>query len=260
MKKFSVIIPYTYGGELRKKNLKVLLDCIQNQTFQDFDLIITEELINTVHSSVSMQMMLHYNVTHHMLKNDKLFNKSWIINVAMKEIETESALVIDADMLFGNDYFQKVADYKEAHNMKFFIAYLYLDLLKGKDEPQVRRTSSFKLEAVGGSWFVDKDYFFDKVGGMNENYFGFGAEDNDIWQRINYLHGTDPIPMMPYNMQHQYHDWAPAADGRLDLLNRTWNHPDTVIEKLKEANLGQKSGPTLIDISDVTIEERRYTI
>jgi hypothetical protein len=150
-------------------------------------------------------------------------------------------------------------------DFKFFCAYLYLKLLPGKDNPTDRLVSSKYLEAIGGAWFCYKDFFFNTLGGMNENYFGYGAEDNDMWWRVQYWYtkvfnnGEQyPIPMLPFNMEHQYHDWAPFTSERYDMLNKTRNHPDIVLKRLVEAQLGKESGPTLIKTDDISVETLWY--
>ena len=165
-----------------------------------------------------------------------------------------------------NTHLGEVFIYRDAQpQFKFFCAYLYLKLQPGKDNPVERLTSSLHLQAVGGAWFCYKDFLFNTLGGMNENYFGYGAEDNDMWWRVqlwfNKTLGNNmayPIPMMPVNMVHQYHDWAPFTSERYDMLNKTRNHPEIVTQRLIEANLGKESGPTLIEIKDIPVETLWY--
>lgn len=259
----SIIIPYTYGGSVRERALAVLLDSLKEQLFQPFELTVVEEVIKGAKST----FIGHERVNHHIvLRDDRKFNKSWIVNVAARKANTNSLLLIDADSKMRKEHLGEVFTYRNAQpQFKFFCAYLYLKLQPGKDNPVERLTSSLYLQAVGGAWFCYKDFFFNTLGGMNENYFGYGAEDNDMWCRVqswyNKTLGNNseyPIPMMPVNMIHQYHDWAPFKSDRYDMLNKTKNHPDIVTERLIAAKLGKESGPTVIETKDIPIEKVWY--
>ena len=262
-KEFSIIIPYTQGKSDREQALQVCLNSFTSQVFQSFDLIVVEEVLGNNEPKFNG----HPRVNKHIvLRDNRLFNKSWIINVAVRQIETNCFLVIDADSKMKPQHLEEVFLYKfNQPQFKFFCAYLYLKLLPGKDNPQERLVSSVHLEAVGGAWLCYKDFFFNTLGGMNENYFGYGAEDNDMWWRVQHWYTNSfnngavyPIPMLPFNMEHQYHDWAPFTSERYDMLNKTRNHPDIVIKRLIEAQLGKESEPTLIKTEDITIEEMWY--
>jgi len=259
----SVIIPYTYGGPVREYSLNVLLDSLKEQLFQPFELILVEEVIKDAKATFTG----HERVNRHIiLRDDREFNKSWIINVTARKVNTNNLLVIDADSKMRKEHLGEVFIYRNAQpQFKFFCAYLYLKLQPGKDTPVERLTSSVHLEAVGGAWFCYKDFFFNTLGGMNENYFGYGAEDNDMWIRVkawfNKTLGNNldyPVPMMPLNMIHQYHDFAPFKSERYDMLNKTKNHPDIVTKRLIAAELGKESGPTLIKTKDISIEKVWY--
>ena len=259
----SIIVPYTYGGPVRERALAVLLDSLKEQLFQPFELIVVEEVIKDANPTFTG----HTRVNKHIvLRDDREFNKSWIINVAARKASTNSLLVIDADSEMKKEHLGEIFIYRNAHlQFKFFCAYLYLKLQPGKDNPIERLVSSMYLEAVGGAWFCYKDFFFNNLGGMNENYFGYGAEDNDMWWRVklwfNKNLGNDteyPIPMIPFNMKHQYHDWAPVKHERYDMLNKTRNNPELVTRRLIAAEVGKESGPTLIKKDDIKIEKIWY--
>lgn len=259
----SIIVPYTYGGKDRERALYSCLDSIKDQLMQSFELIIVEEVLNDNKPMFSG----HPRVNNHIiLRDNRKFNKSWIINVAARKANTNSLVIIDADSIMRKEHFGEIFMYRNNHpQFKFFCAYLYLKLQPGKDNPVERLVSSKYLEAIGGAWFCYKDFFFNTLGGINENYFGYGAEDNDMWWRVQLWYNNTlgngseyPIPMMPVNMVHQYHDWAPFTAERYDMLNKTRNHPDIVTRRLVTAELGKESGPTLIKADDIKIEKLWY--
>lgn len=244
--RLSVIIPYTYGDSLREEGLKHLINSIEAQIFKDFELIIPEQV-----KSNDTSKFIHKCDKLILLKCNEKFNKSWCINVAMKQANTNNILILDADILFGKDYFSKVMEFKQHHS--FFSAYKVIILLPGKSNPITRIRFQHDIHAMGGGWFTDRNFFFNELGGMNENYFGYGGEDNDIYYRARYVLKM-PIPELDYSITHQYHDWHrpdganPLNPNRLIILKKAEKNPREITNKLKEANLGNPNRPTLIQL------------
>ena len=234
----SVIIPYTKGDEQREKNLLQLVTNIKKQTYKDFELILVEMLFEKP-NDLDIDDCNHICIAYP--KNNR-FNKSWAINVGVRNANSDNLLVVDADMVFGNDYFQKVVEFIEKSS-KFFIGYSKLHCEIGKDNPEERIHNPSYLKAAGGAWYADKGFFW-SVGGMNESYFGYCAEDNDLWQRVNHILGS--IDELPYEMTHAYHDWHPKDshfplnDDRLEIFNQVMHDLDRATRKLKELKLGGK--------------------
>jgi len=230
----SVIIPYTKGGELRENNLATLLKNIKTQTYKDYELIIVEQVFNTSSKDFNCK---HIRISY---DKDNRFNKSWAINVGVRNSKYDNLLVVDADMLFGNDYFQKISAFSKKHN-KFFMGYSKLHCNIGKDNPEERIHDQTYLKAAGGVWYVNKDFFW-SIGGMNETYFGYGAEDNDLWQRAN--NRLHCIFGLDYEVTHMYHDWHPENSHfplnkeRVEKFNIAMSDLDGTIEKLKKLKLG----------------------
>ena len=252
--KLSVIIPYTFGDDVREKNLSDLTYAIVDQTFTDYELIIVEEVIGDNKERAAFQGVHRY-IT---LRDSRKFNKSWCINVGVKNAQSDNVLVLDADMTFGKDYFERVMDFASTHP-KFFNGFDIIRLLPGKDNPKLR-VLPFKNQAIiGGAWFTNKKFFFDELGGFSEDYFGYGGEDNDTGERAKYILPGEVIPALPYMITHQYHDWhkpdgaMPLNPIRYTLLNKTKQDPGAVIKLLKAKQLGKEIYPTFIyDINQVS--------
>lgn len=257
----SVVIPYTYSTEQRDKLVEPLIKCINAQTFKDFELIVVEEVSNKLftHSVFPCRREID---KHILLKNDRTFNKSWCINVGVKQATADNILIVDADSLFGINYFDKVWEFRK-HNPRFFSGYNTLICLHGKHNPVIRVLKHSEIKAAGAAWYTDKKFFFNVLGGMCENYFGYGGEDNDIWNRVNYI--LKGVPELDYPYIHQYHDWAvPPGCGSLEddesfpnkkqyiknveTLRYTRNNIVKTIEQLKKIDLGNVNSPREIKI------------
>ena len=189
MTKLSVIIPYTHGDELREQAYFRLRQCIQAQTMQDFEVIIVEQDMGNIppYFFTNNQRIIVVKDPQ-----SRPFNKSWLVNIGVKNASSNNILVVDAD-----------------------------------------------------GW----------LGGMNENYFGYGREDSDLWIRADYINQYSGIPEIKYPLTHQYHHWvvtdtkdAPDYRKNCEIWKATKRDPQKIIDKLKQADLGNIEHPTLIDM------------
>lgn len=232
----SVIIPYTKGDEIREANLHQLIGNIKKQTYEDYELIIVEQLFDKK-SDLNVENSNHICISY---SGNNKFNKSWAINVGVRNSNHNGLLVIDADMVFGDDYFQKIVDFAK-DNPKFFMGYSKLHCETGRDNPEKRVHDQTYLKAAGGVWYCDKEFFW-SIGGMNETYFGYGAEDNDLWRRANSILGL--IPGLQYEVIHAYHHWHaedshfPLNKERVEKFNIVMHDLSGAIKKLKQYKLG----------------------
>lgn len=171
------------------------------------------------------------------------------MNVGARAATSENLCFMDGEMKFGNDFFSKIMHF--ARTNKFFSCWDRLYGEPGRDIPSGRHHIFGKtIFTMGGVFFSTKDFFFNTLGGMNENYFGYGGEDNDLHVRA--MHILKSIPAMPYQVTHQYHHWHPANSAfplnpnRTKILKITTSNPQLVINKLKKARVGNPSAPTLV--------------
>ena len=242
----SVIIPYTDGDETRRSAFKTTLDCIKNQTYKDFELIIVEMLF-TEPTKLNIENCRHIIVRYENLegkkKEDTKFNKSWCVNVGVRNSNYDHCLMLDADISFPNNYFEQLVDYSNENKYQFFMGFENLIISKGRDNPE-ERLRSYKIAKMAGvSWFVEKKFFKD-IGAMNESYFGYGAEDNDFWERANFV--LREIYALPVNITHIYHHWHPKESNfplnteRIEIFNQVKHNIPEAIDKLQHCNWGSK--------------------
>lgn len=235
---FSVIIPWTDGDSTRREGLYALFECIKRQTFRDFEFIVVEMTNNGVVT------YLPYKPDNHIvLKYDGLFNKSWVCNVAAKQAKHELLLFIDADTLFDNDYFQIIHEFYDKYKNEFFLPWKQCRMLAGRDEPTERMVDAMYLQGAAHVWAVTKEFYW-RIGGMNEKYFGYGAEDLDFFERAKHL--LKIIFNMEIIISHSYHHFHPKDSAfplnarRVDLLEETRRNYELEIEKLRRLGGGKE--------------------
>ena len=265
--RFSLIIAYTYSKDPHRLNgLKALMASIKSQTHREFEVLVVEDRQGHNVTRFPFPGEVDKVVTISDPKNRK-FNKAWVMNVGAREAKFPDMLFIDAEVSFGSDYLEKAADL--ARRTPFFNGWSEYVCLPGRDNPKERRhyceTDRRTISALIGIFYAKKEFFFGRLGGYNENYFGYGGEDNDIFSRIKYLFEigmTDaeksktmtPMPSLPYTIYHNYHHWHPV-DGanplcpdRDDILKIVYEHPKEVIDLLIKANVGKGECPTVIEL------------
>ena len=241
--RISLIIPYTYNEDINRLNgLNALFNSIDNQSYRDFEVIVVEDTRGRNNSLFPFPDKV--NLIKVSDPKKRKFNKAWLVNVGGRKANTDNLLFMDAEMSFEYDFMEKVAHY--ASKMEIFNCWNKLVCEVGRDNP-VMRLRFFDCSDLDflALLFSKRDFFFNKLGGANENYFGYGGEDNDTYIRLKFLSGS--ISTMDNIIHHHYHHWSnELGDEREFLLNKTKSDPRKVIDDLISAGVGKLESPTTI--------------
>lgn len=262
---FSIIIPWKSGDPVREKSLLNMLNCLVVQDTPAskeciiYEVIVVEQVTaenkgkwEAKTKNIVSELITDFKYIQ--LINDNKFNKSWCMNIGARAAKYPHLLFMDADSLFGKDFFITIKHQLRATptpSNKIMFCWNYIICLIGKDNPVGRHIRPDMTCAMGGIWYCEKDFYFNKLGGMNENYFGYGGEDNDVYERACFVLNKTSISYMPYPLAHQYHDWVKPDENCTKYLDITKSRTSTVIERLKEVNHGNKTAPTLIQLEDL---------
>jgi len=159
------------------------------------------------------------------------YNRAWAFNVGVRLAKGGVIVLHDGDMLVPREYARCVLDHVRAGNdvinLKRFIFYL-----SEADTSKVCRAGELSellpLRIVqnllaGGSVAITKDAY-ERLGGMDEGFVGWGGEDNEFWERCALLPRWDytylPIIHLWHPDQpHKEHIDNPAV-GRYQKLSR----------------------------------------
>lgn len=262
--KLSVIVPLYGFQPQRDVALQNLLTAIDAQDLRvcdanndptevkDFEVIVVEQRSDDVHTLPTRPHLKHITLP----AQKEGFNKSWCMNVGAKAAGCDHLVFLDVDMVFGTAFFSKINYF--INNLKFFTCWSYIVSMPGKDMP-VAKIITRDIMTAGGAFFINRKFYWN-AGGMNENYYGYGGEDNDLWVRVNPLLGEKGrfnVVSMPYALGHTYHDWAAPSPDRFFHLNRTVQFVDEVTKRLRGITdkVGNPAHPTRIDVSDLKLPE-----
>jgi len=263
----SVIIPCSGPG--RERHLETLIRVLEKQTFQDFRVIVFETVPvgKSNYYDHYRSNILDYHKYFYLDVNrpEGEYNRSWNMNVGatfVKDISLDGHkyLFMDADLVFDENYLQAVNDcmlpwfiaWNEKYNLNPETTEVIMN--RGyveKGWPKTPGGGPAMYCDAGKITCVDK-IFYEKVwGGFNENYFGWGLEDNDGAFRASHILGH--FPVMPYKIIHLHHptNVSHPSDVSRDVWWVAEHNPAEISKRLVAANLGQLTGPTVIDISDI---------
>ena len=264
--KLSCILAYAKSPDpQRDEALLALMHCFNNQTYSysNWELIVVEH----VRKEENKGQFPYKDLVDKYIRivDDRPMNKSWIMNVGAREANYDHLIFHDADVLFGKNYLQEVANFIPEH--KLFSGWSTFICMPGRDNPYMRIHVPKTIRCLIGAWGCEKDYYFHVFGGYNEDYFGYGREDSDIWHRATALLGK--IPVMDYSLVHYYHNWHPdnganpliREDKRANaILERVMANPDEIRKMLLQVKIGNKEHPTLLHNMDYGLDKECNTI
>jgi GT2 family glycosyltransferase len=179
--------------------------------------------------------------------------RAWAFNVAAKQARSPVLVLHDNDMLVPADYasqlLQRVQEGWEVVNLKRFVFYLQAGHTRRILEGSAGLTDAAPAEILqntegGGSVAITREGY-QRIGGLDESFVGWGGEDNEFWERAQCLrvwrHAFLPL----------VHLWHPAQPGKHHegnetkalYLARSRVAPEQRIGQLRSLPMGELSGP-----------------
>lgn len=218
---FTYIIGYRHRVD-RFMNLKRVLDWIN--AFSSVQVILVEQ---DKHSKISH---LNLKAQHIFLKTDKPYNKSWSFNVALKYVKSDIVAFADSDLIMNPDalieslklisQYEMVNPYNSVIDLDPQETGLPIEQIVSINRPGRGETDHQKVPLCGGICIFRKDAI-NKIGGWNENFIGWGAEDDFQSIKVtNFLSWTE----LPHKCYHLYHvreaPNMPLYQRNIQLLNQ----------------------------------------
>lgn len=171
------------------------------------------------------------------------------INSAAKKATKDIFIIVDADLIFN------INDVKKAIDMisKFYFIIPYNKLIKLNEEKTkelIQKQSTLgidKIDTKNGLVYDRLDYLvggmcvitrsaFESVGGYNEIFRGWGAEDNAFYKSIEYLY-KNYMTRIESTLIHLYHTYS--SNDKNDTLS--YNNIKLLTEKYGDNQKIEKS-------------------
>ena len=268
--RLSIILPTGGNDHLRNRNFNECLSAIKNQTFTDYEVIVVEQTLdgNFYKRSNPIISYKHIGIKD---QQNRGFNLSWCRNVGAREADGEIIVLMDSDFVFENNYFDIVSQFNGEFAAGAETYYWCntegptLEWLRNKDFNIFRRKGGGPRDEVfqfrsmtrgcgyGAILVYNKSWFWETLGGYNENFFRYGWEDKATTEMIKSLLNRDDESMLriPSEAAHLSHRSKDVRNLNIneDLFNRfTQMNQFDLSLRIKEAAVGKRSGPTLINI------------
>lgn len=242
----SLITAYKNRGN----HLQVMLSWLQrireDEGFTDFEWIVVEgDRSSTSHTLLEGKTWIH----SFFCNMERNFHKSRLLNIGSREAQGSFLLPLDIDLLPAHGVLELHARLASGNPRVLFTGYRLLlneipgfplstanelcaDLLAryrydgtaplGPEE-NVSALCKYLLagERFGVCPFFPRELFF-QLGGYDENYVGWGAEDQDLFERI-CAQGITPVRSYDLLYLHMPHPDEPGwKENSLTTKNREW--------------------------------------
>jgi mannosyltransferase OCH1-like enzyme/GT2 family glycosyltransferase len=219
-KKCSCLITFRDSDEARLDNLYYVVNHLAQHP--DFEIIIVEQSASALIDKARLSENTIYKFVH----NSAEFNKSWGINIAASLSSADIFIVHDADMVLDLSTLQEAVDQFERGIEAVNPFDLLIDLnseetesfLLGDKEVDISRSES-EINRIyqgqippfcGGVFLISSNVFY-AIGGMDERFSGWGAEDDAVSLRL--FNQTSKIQIfeqkIAYHLHHEKKSGAP---------------------------------------------------
>ena len=187
---------------------------------------------------------------------DLPYCRAWAFNVGVRWARGPVLVLHDNDMLVPADYAARILHHVrqgyEVVNLKRFIFFLgethSREVLAGTAKLTERVPESIMQNAEGGGSVAITRKGYERIGGFDEAFVGWGGEDNEFWERARTL------KVWPYGYLPLVHLWHPSqpekfksAAGQQRFYQLTRIPPETRIRTLRNRPQGQMNRPCRTD-------------
>lgn len=195
------IICYREESEERKQALKYVLRRIR----KDFPLM--EILIVEQDTEKKLHIDDALNVRHLFIYNPDLFNRSWAFNCGVNNSTKDVYVFADADIFLEKEgyiqCFEAMQRFEAVTPNKTNISNVEIDY---EGDGQIHFLNDRRLHSFAGGMLILTKAAFDKIGGWDERFEGWGGEDDAMSHVIfsNLISKTFSLPNFHIDHPHQF--------------------------------------------------------
>ncbi|HEX3028860.1 MAG TPA: glycosyltransferase [Clostridia bacterium] len=264
MKKYSFVIP-AYNNKILLKNTLEALNYQKGFGREDYEAVVVDDGSESPLYEYIRDVNKNYTLKYIYLQRDELSCRSRTRNFGCKLAEGEYIIFIDSDILVREDYLLELErcysvrkdmavigtrlnlnneiSYNSVADGSVFNKYRFDTV--GFDQYEIRHfmfdEMSYNLYSETPPWIkfyscnaVVPKWCFDKTGGFDEEYKGWGMEDNDLGYRL-YKEGLKMIASSKMEALHQFHGTSDPFAVPVDRSNEHRRNIDYFIDKFPEA-------------------------
>ena len=236
----SYIICYREASKERVSALQFTLRRIRSY-FPDIEILIVEQ-----DSKSKLILDKGLNIKHLFIFNSGLFNRSWAFNYASKNTTKKTLVFADADIFLEKEgfieCFNATNDFEAITPNKLEISNVSID----QDTNEIQFLNERKLHSFAGGMLIVTRDAFEKIGGWDERFEGWGGEDDAlthvVYNRLKSksfnlpnFHIDHPHEFITGNNHPQYESNKALKE---EIVTRNGVALDRYIQQLKTSDLG----------------------
>lgn len=214
----SVIVPV--GGKDRTFHLEKVLQNLHAQNYTPMQVIISEfGVLGKKHFDKKWGPRVRYLYT----RGGEAFNKSRAMNKAFMAAAHSICVLVDADIILPAGYLAAVDHHMQGYEACFLLKRVLhtpvVKHLKHNVKPPVNyiRADNFN----GGSLAIRRDAYR-KIGGMCEDFEGYGYEDLEFWDRLRKMLKLNEDRI--FDVLHLNHGHARGYDRQWAKNQKIWTN------------------------------------
>jgi len=214
--KLSIVIPHYNQSSYRERNLLYTVEYYAKE-LPDVPIIVIEQIDSSITGVVLEELSMKYGNINHVIfaADDNSFRKAALINEAVWNVsDSEYIAMIDNDCILRDVTVEKLLPINEC---SVYIPYNSINFLRESHTRQLLRKGSFTQSKplqdlhiskyTGGINVFSRDTF-DTVGGFDEAFVNWGAEDDAFHIKCKRLVG--PIDRIESDTE-LLHIWHPSS-------------------------------------------------
>ena len=259
----SFIVAISGTSPRRSKNFYEMLDCLQGQVGIGYEIVIVELVTDGIRywDWVAGNITAQYKAIY-----DDTFSLSWCYNVGARIAKGNILVFMGADIMCREGYVEEIqrqfqGNFSCGWNESKYFGELgtrhYYDHHRPMEGWQEEDGAKFAMPNKGSGWgmatIFRKDFFW-HIGGFNENYQEWGAEDQEIQRRAIAIDKTNEE--LDYTLYHLYHtERQKHYEHKDEIYRATAPYPKQISKRLVDAGLGDPLVRKLISLDNLETED-----